>query len=102
MNPNDVFVTSDEGLMRAHDYRAINGNSGIALFIDKALSCNRTFKQALGRVGRYGQVCRRFVRSGLEIIDRDENAKVQQCIDEKMRLALVQKSIKTRSVKKAA
>ena len=54
MKPFDVFVTSDESFMRAHDFRATDGNKGIALFIDKPLSCRRIFLQALGRVGRYG------------------------------------------------
>ena len=92
MKPIDIFVTSDESFMRAHDYRATDGNSGIALFIDKPLSCRRTFLQALGRVGRYGQVCRRFVREGLEIIDKVEYAKVKLCIANKIKLVLDQKA----------
>ena len=91
--------------MRAHDYRATDGSSGIALFIDKPLSCKRTFLQALGRVGRYGQVCRRFVRQGLDIIDKDEYAKVKLCIANKITMALDQKAnarTQTRSRKKAA
>ena len=49
---NHVFVTSDEAYMRAYDYSA-KENSGIALFLDRPLSCKRTLIQALGRVGRY-------------------------------------------------
>ena len=60
MDPNQVFVTSDEAHMRAYDYRSIM-DSGIALFIDSPLSCKRTLIQALGRVGRYAQKCKRFI-----------------------------------------
>ena len=69
MKAGDAFITSKEGNMRAHDYRALDCNSGIALFIEKPLSCRRILVQAFGRVGRYGQPCRRFVKKGLEILD---------------------------------
>ena len=85
--------------MRAHDYRATDDNTGIALFIDKPLSCKRTFLQALGRVGRYGQPCKRLVRKGLNIIDMEESARVKQRIDEKMLFALGQKSITKRQTR---
>ena len=52
MAPDQVLVTSDESLMRAYDYRAVC-DAGIALYLDRPLSCRRTLLQALGRVGRY-------------------------------------------------
>ena len=83
MKPADVLVTSDESHMRAYDYRAVDG-LGIALFIDKPLSCKRTLIQALGRVGRYGEPCRRFIRTGMKPIDAAENAKINMRISEKI------------------
>ena len=51
--------------MRAYDYRAYDAE-GLALFIDKQLMNRRTFIQALGRVGRFGEKCVRCVSSELE------------------------------------
>ena len=67
MEPNQVFITSDEAHMRAYDYRS-KLDSGIALYIDSPLSCKRTLIQALGRVGRYAQRCKRFIRSDIDCV----------------------------------
>ena len=67
---NHVFLISDEAKMRGYDYRA-KEESGIALFLDKPLSCKRTLIQALGRVGRYAQNCKRFIKDGMNPIDKD-------------------------------
>lgn len=65
MVPNTVLVVSDSALMRGFDYRALDPQVGISLLIAKPLSCQRTLQQAYGRVGRYGQPCRRFLLSGV-------------------------------------
>ena len=65
---NHVFLISDEAKMRGYDYCA-KEESGIALFLDKSLSCKRTLIQALGRVGRYAQNCKRFINEKRNPID---------------------------------
>jgi hypothetical protein len=45
--------------MRGVDYRSSN-YSGIELLIANPLSSKREYRQALGRVGRYGESCARY------------------------------------------
>ena len=54
---------TDELLMRGVDYRC---EAGIDLFIDTPASNERAYLQALGRVGRYNDVCTRYVRDDLD------------------------------------
>ena len=49
--------------MRGYDYRC--DPNGIDLFIDHTLKNERSFIQALGRVGRCTDPCSRFFRTGL-------------------------------------
>ena len=51
MVPGDVYLVTNQDLMRGYDYRCIDG---IALLIGKQLDSERARDQALGRVGRYG------------------------------------------------
>ena len=46
MGPNTVWFVTDPALMRGFDYFC---ETGIALVIDKQLSSERDYKQALGR-----------------------------------------------------
>ena len=55
--------------MRGLDYRT-NLPEGIALLIAKSCSSQRAYKQALGRVGRYGSKCKRFIMKDTVKVDR--------------------------------
>ena len=57
------LIVSKEKYMRGVDYRSIYG---IDLMIAKQLSNKRAYEQALGRVGRYGEPCSRYMVEGLE------------------------------------
>lgn len=83
MKANEVFLTSDEAHMRAYDYRS-KLDSGIALYIDSPLSCKRTLIQALGRVGRYAQSCKRFIRSDIDPVNPEKNAMIKSIIAKKI------------------
>ena len=56
---NQVYVVTKPHLMRGYDYRSVDGN-GIALLICSKLASARDLKQALGRVGRYGDPAARY------------------------------------------
>ena len=83
MKVNEVFITSEEAHMRAYDYRS-KLDSGIALYIDSPLSCKRTLIQALGRVGRYAQRCKRFIRSDIDPVSPEKNAMIKKIIAKKI------------------
>jgi hypothetical protein len=100
MESNHVFYTSVENYMRAYDYRS-KEDSGIALFLDTPLSCKRTLIQALGRVGRYAQRCKRFVKEGIEPVDREMNAKIKATIAAKIQGKLEAEAARKRDVKAA-
>ena len=57
------LIVSKEEYMRGVDYRS---SYGIDLMLAKQLSNKRAYEQALGRVGRYGEPCSRYMVSGLE------------------------------------
>ena len=57
------LIVSKEEYMRGVDYRS---TYGIDLMIAKQLSNKRAYEQALGRVGRYGEPCSRYMIEGLE------------------------------------
>ena len=58
----DVLVVTEPALMRGFDYRC---STGIALLVARAFDGQRAYFQALGRVGRYGEPCRRVRDSDL-------------------------------------
>ena len=58
-------VICDEENMRGVDYQTKDPN-GISLLIMAPFSSHRAYEQALGRVGRYGAACRRYVISSLK------------------------------------
>jgi hypothetical protein len=59
LNKNDVIIINKPNLMRGLDYRSVE-KEGIALLVAKKFSSKRTYKQALGRVGRFGEPCKRY------------------------------------------
>ena len=71
MQVGQTIVQTREELMRGYDYSTALA-SGIALLVAKNLSSERARMQAFGRVGRYGQACRRFVLAGVGIDAYDE------------------------------
>ncbi len=61
-----VVTTSDFGL-RAFDYRG--NNIGITLIIAKSLAHERDALQAMSRVGRWDEPCKRIVAGETEVVD---------------------------------
>ena len=54
----DVLLVSDPLLLRGFDFRS---DSGVALLLATPLDSKRAFMQALGRVGRMGEKCKRIL-----------------------------------------
>ena len=52
--------------MRGVDYRVTTGTMGISLLIMSDFANRRAFVQALGRVGRFNEKCKRFLWDELE------------------------------------
>ena len=75
LTKDDLYVVSDPALMRGVDYRAANGTMGISLLIMSGFDSDRAYIQALGRVGRFGELYKRFIWDGLEQTV-DINAKI--------------------------
>ena len=74
MLPTTCIVQTDETLMRGIDYCTTHPE-GIALLIAKPCSSKRAYHQALGRVGRYGAKCKRFIiRETVPVDVNQENA----------------------------
>ena len=65
LQPGHVYFVSQEIHMRGIDYRSENG---IELLICNPLSNERAYIQALGRVGRYGEPCGRWILEGVPSI----------------------------------
>ena len=55
----DVLIVTDPKLMRGLDYRSAEPE-GMALLLTKQFPSKRTLKQALGRVGRFDEPCKRY------------------------------------------
>ena len=62
---DNPLVVSEEQYMRGVDYKTAHPK-GISLLLMKPCSSSRAYYQALGRVGRYGALCRRYVLSRLK------------------------------------
>jgi len=62
LKPKMVCAVTDPRLMRGFDYKSSNG---IALYMGRKVSCLRDQTQALTRVGRYAERCRRFAETDL-------------------------------------
>ena len=61
----DVLVVTCQRLMRGFDYRTTSGR-GISLFVGCLFNSKRAYFQGCGRVGRYGESCRRVVSTAIE------------------------------------
>lgn len=57
-----VLIVTDAELLRGFDYRC---SFGIVLFMGSAVDSSRALHQALCRVGRYGEYCKRFCKPDL-------------------------------------
>ena len=56
--------------MRGFDYRRKhNLEGGLALLLAKSCSSQRSYHQAIGRVGRFGEQSKRFILRGVEKVD---------------------------------
>ena len=63
LTSQDVLLVTKPALMRGFDYRCA---TGIALFLARRFESRRASFQACGRVGRYGEPCRRVVASDIQ------------------------------------
>jgi len=63
LTSHDVLLVTKPALMRGFDYRCA---TGIALFLACTFESRRAAFQACGRVGRYGEPCRRIVASDIQ------------------------------------
>ena len=66
-----IVIVADEAMMRGVDYRS--DGKGLLLVINKTFSTKRDAEQGLARVGRFGDVCVRFLVKGVELVDRTPN-----------------------------
>jgi len=62
LGPKMVCAVTESRLMRGFDYKSSNG---IALYMGRKVNCLRDQTQAMTRVGRYGERCRRFAEPEL-------------------------------------
>ena len=60
--------------MRGVDYRSGDG-SGISLLLARDLPNQRAYVQALGRVGRYAETCKRFAQEGIQLVNNKDEIK---------------------------
>ena len=68
LKPKMVCAVTSNRLMRGFDYKSSNG---IALYMGRKVDSLRDQTQALTRVGRYGERCRRFAEP--ELFHDDNN-----------------------------
>jgi hypothetical protein len=70
-----LLYTTDSATMRGFDYRA--RNHGISLVIAESFQTERDFHQAMVRVGRHGDKCKRYGVEGVDRINKELNEKLQ-------------------------
>lgn len=76
LKDGQVLLVTKEELMRGFDYRCVEAKR-IALLIDKQFPNARLLRQGLGRVGRYGEACKRFHSAEIvNLIDHVERLKL--------------------------
>lgn len=66
---HQVLVGLSEVSFRGIDYRA--PQSGMLLLLTKPFSSQRAYTQALDRVGRFGDRCKRYLVKGVPTVDKD-------------------------------
>lgn len=78
LKPQCCIIQTDLDLMRGVDYQD-EQQAGIALIVDTQYPNERAYLQALGRVGRKSQRCRRFVVPARDnVVNRMQHAKQVQ------------------------
>ena len=58
--------------MRGFNYDTVY-TEGIALLLAKPFSSNRIYRQALGRIGRFGMPCKRYVLDSVPAYDTKQH-----------------------------
>ena len=71
LGSNDCILQSKEELMRGVDYNC--KPNGLKLLIATDFSSDRSLMQGLGRVGRYGEMCRRYVVPTLTLVNQTKS-----------------------------
>ena len=77
-----MLFVSDLDLLRGFDYHSTQ-KDGIALLVARSLPSSREVRQALGRVGRNGQLCSRYMLSSLiptKSVDATKNVQQKAAI----------------------
>ena len=70
---NQVYFTTEQKFMRGYDYRSDNEATGLALYMENQVVTARDWAQALGRVGRLGETCQRYMKKGMQKFDNDKH-----------------------------
>ena len=68
--------------MRGVDYRC--EPEGLKLLIARDFSSKRSLLQGMGRVGRYGQPCKRFILPNLEAVDQVVEVRLSGILGDKV------------------
>ena len=71
-----ILVVDDPQIMRGTDFRA--PSTGIALVVDRGLESERDAQQALGRVGRFGERCVRYIVENVQLVDEHLHVKFRK------------------------
>ena len=74
LTPYDCLIQTND-LMRGVDYRTKEGK-GIKLLIARDSPNRCEYVQALGRVGRYGEPCERFIVPGVQPVNRTQELRL--------------------------
>ena len=80
------MIVTDIELMRGVDYHTPEFESGIDLLIARDFPNTRAYTQGLGRVGRYGEACTRWVWDKFtdKVVNEKEEAKLRGKIGSKI------------------
>ena len=70
LSGKELLLITEEEEMRGTDFRC---EKGIDLLVDETLSHERSFIQALGRVGRYTEQSGRYYRPGLTLFRKTDH-----------------------------
>ena len=79
MTARNIKIVTEPRLMRGFDYRSADGN-GIALLLCLGFDTNRSYRQALGRVGRFGDPFKRFKLFEQEMVEKDKQNELDSAL----------------------
>ena len=82
LGPYDCLIVTDSDLMRGIDYSG--APYGIKLLISRDFPHHRAFEQGLGRVGRYGQPCKRCILPGLSAVNEEQELSLANILGQKI------------------